>query len=957
VSGDGVQVDGVPACGVPRIGSGIPLVARDSELAVLRAALRAADEGEANAVLLAGDAGVGKSRLLAELVAEARSAGATVLIGRCLDVEGSALPYLPFVEALGADWYTTVPAEPLRLTDQAMEQLRLFEAVHGALGALAAAGCVLLAVEDLHWADASTRDLVLFLLSRLDRRRLLVVGTYRVDDLHRRHPLRPLLAELTRLSTVERLELPPFGPADAATFVHALTDHALPDATVREIAERSEGNAFFCEELTAAYGSGGVPTGLAELLLARVEQLGRDAQRVVRAASGAGRTVSHPALREVSGLAEDTLEGALREAVQHNVLLAVDDGYTFRHALLREAVYGDLLAGERVRLHAGYAKIADTGSALAYHSLRCHDLPRAFTASVRAADEARAMRAPGEALHHLEQALQLCHAVPDPDELSLLEAASVTAAAAGEADRAVAYARSAVEKSDEVGDPESAATARLGLAGALIPLEVHGDEISALVSQAWDLVGGGPPSRARAAALALRSRTWVWTWSGHHDHVALRDHAERAIVDARAVGAVDIEIDALVTLAVFAEWDGRVDEAAELGTAAAEQAAASGAFDVELRALSNLSVNYLGRGRAAEALVLLDRIWLRAGEVGLTWSAPGLDSRVARILILHDHGEWADALAGVDLPGAPRFARARVTAAALGTLSAQGRFSEVEKLATQCLEHGDARTVELARIALADAEQWRGRHREAVDQARHVLDWLGTVSRSGVIDAMLTAAIALSALADLAERARRRRDDGAVREAVAQGERVYAEVHDHHDSVPVMEKISPRTRVFRTRVEAEFGRLRGLDDPALWQVAVDEAADLDYWQAIARWKLAAAHLAAGDRARAESNLLDAHGTATRLGAVPLRDALARLAKRGRIALDGSPPAAADDLLTPRERAVLELVATGLTNKQVGADLYISEKTASVHLSRVMAKLGAGSRTEAVSLAYDRGLLT
>ena len=155
-------------CGVPRIGSGIPLVARRAELAALESALAAAAEGRTGAVLLAGDAGVGKSRLLAELTALARRDGAKVLVGRCLDVERTGLPYLPFVEALGR-----LPESGASRLDDAMAQLRLFEAVHTELAELAADNCVLLALEDLHWADAATRDLLLFLVSRLRGQRLL----------------------------------------------------------------------------------------------------------------------------------------------------------------------------------------------------------------------------------------------------------------------------------------------------------------------------------------------------------------------------------------------------------------------------------------------------------------------------------------------------------------------------------------------------------------------------------------------------------------------------------------------------------------------------------------------------------------------------------------------------------------------------------------------------------------
>src|SRR3954451_749746 len=251
------------AC-VARLGSGIPLVARDREMSRLRVAFDQAVAGTAAAVLISGDAGVGKTRLTEELAALARAKDAVVLTGRCLDAGETGLPYLPFVEAMGQvpDRETAVRAHPAlaRLlpdailpageraggsmpgigavvpgegarpaarAEQDVGQLQVFDAVYALLTDLAATSPVVLVLEDLHWADASTRRLLAFLVSRLRDQRLLIVGTYRGDDLHRRHPLRPLLAEMVRLQATERLELNPFDEADSRTFVVALAEELL----------------------------------------------------------------------------------------------------------------------------------------------------------------------------------------------------------------------------------------------------------------------------------------------------------------------------------------------------------------------------------------------------------------------------------------------------------------------------------------------------------------------------------------------------------------------------------------------------------------------------------------------------------------------------------------------------------------------------------------------------------
>ena len=947
------------ACDVPRIGSGIALVARQQELSALRDALAAASDGRAGAILLAGDAGVGKSRLLAELVAHARADGVRVLTGRCLDVERAGLPYLPFVEALGQ-----LPTSGVSALDDATEQLRLFEAVHDQLTELTADGCVLLALEDLHWADASTRDLVLFLLSRLNQQRLLVVATYRVDDLHRRHPLRPLLAELARLSTVERLDLHPFDRTEAMAFVTALTDGMLPESTARRIAERSEGNAFFCEELTAV--SGDLPAGLTELLLSRMERLSRSAQRVVRAASGAGQAVEHSVLQAVTDLDVDDLEEALRESVQHSVLVAADSGYAFRHALAREAVYADLLPGERVRLHAAYARMAASPAELAHHSLRSHDLRTTLTASVEASNEATRLRAPVEALNHVEQALQLWAGIEDAEqlcgttELSLLRTAYRMAVATGEVDRSIAYGRSAIEQADPLGDPEMSAELRYRLAEALLPLENCGHEVTKVVSQAWQLVRTRPPSPAKARVLALRSRAWVWSWRPDIIIAELHGYAEQAMEMARTVGAIDAELDALVTLAVFAEWEQRIEEARKLGRQAATRASRAGAYDVEIRALINLSVNLLFAGLIRESITVADEVIQRAAEVGLTWHERAIDARTGRLFCLIGLGEWAAALSLDDLSRAPKWVTHRIEAVRLTVLAAQGRFAEVDEISARlAVEADNDRTLEHVWMAQGDAAMWRGRFDEAVDHAGRVLDWLDTLSRSAVVSSRLAGVLIAAALAELADQARRRRDQTELDQVLALAERRVAQVRRHIDAAPqgqrLHEERNPEATGLLARLNAELSRLRGHDDPELWRKAVEDCGELLYWKAQSYWKLAGALLKVGQRDEAATALRHARDIAVHLGATPLLNAVLALGKRGRIALPGVEPDE-EDVLTPRERAVLELVAAGLTNKQVGSQLYISEKTASVHLSRVMAKLGAGSRTEAVSLAYDRGLL-
>jgi DNA-binding CsgD family transcriptional regulator len=996
--------------GVPRLGSGIPLVARSREMDRLRAAFERAASGTAAAVLVAGDAGVGKTRLTEEVTAMARERGALVLTGRCLDVGETGLPYLPFAEALSHGWERMpddlaarpalamllpeiglpAVADPGRLAPEAgagygrssrpqqdVGQLQLFDAVYSLLGELSEQTPVVLIIEDLHWADGSTRGLLSFLLARLRTQRLLIFGTYRSDDLHRRHPLRSLVAELVRLPAVERLELTPFGTAAAREFVAALAEGRLAEDMVREVAGRSEGNAFFAEELLAAYsdvGSSGIPATLVDVLLARVERLSETAQLVVRTASVAGREVPHERLRAVAALDDVALEEALREAVQHYVLVVVGDWevYAFRHALVREAVYGDLLPGERVRLHASYAKVLvgeqgnrGVAAALAHHSMESHAMPQALSASVVAAEEAERLGAPAESLRHLERALRLWDAVPaadrpsDVDELTLLRRALWVAGSAGEPERAVAYARSAVKLADQQDDPELRARLRRRLAQALYMMDGREAEAREVIEQAWALIADRQASDARAWVLAVYAT--ILRGAGLAD--AARERAELAVDDARQVWSAAAEADALATLAVLAEGAGRVDEARERLVEARQKAAEAGALSVELRTWYMLAINRYEQGQLAEAGAVIDGGVERAKATGMTWSTYGLELRIFQVINRYVAGDWDGSAAAAEPPGhrVSGVVSARLAAVGAPIMVGRGRFSEAERLLNdlRAERHRDLQIAQYVGGVGAELATWRGRPERAVEWVREALEALRNGGSSWDMAGIRMAALGIAAYADLVQQAANRRDADAGRAAQEQGVQLHEFARKTAElGIPRTGTLGPEGRAWLARAEAEAGRLRGPGNVDAWQAAVTE---FDYGavyeQAICRWRLAAALLAADRRDEAAEHLRAVDGIAERLGARPLREAVRKLAKRGRIPL-GELAVVRDvvDPFTPRERSVLRLVALGRTNRQVGEELFISEKTVSVHLTRIMAKLGAARRAEAVAIAMDRGLL-
>ncbi|MEU6640530.1 ATP-binding protein [Streptomyces rochei] len=978
---------------MPQTSSVSPLVGREDELARLTGVLERARAGEARAVLIAGDAGVGKTRTLDEVAGRAAAAGTTVLTGHCVDLGDVGLPYLPFTEILGvlaADerFAAVLAAHPVadRLLGAGPQdaegrdgttrsRLRLFEDVAALLAELSDVAPLLLVLEDLHWADQSSRDLLRFLLSRgvLQRpaggargHRVALFASYRADDLHRRHPLRPLLAELVRLPSVERLELRPLPDGDVARLVRSLRERPLPEATVHRIVERAEGNAFYAEELVAATDAPvhGVPSGLADVLLIRFEQLSETAQQVLRTAAVAGRRVGHELLRDAVGLPEEELESALREALGRQLLVSDDgDTYSFRHALAREAVYADLLPGERARLHGAFARLlggpdrrSNSAAERAHHHRESHDLPQALAASLEAADHAQRIGAPAEELRHLEAALDLWSAVDaaarpaGPDAVTLTLRASAAAAHAGDLHRAVSLTRSALAGLGQDADLELAARVRYTLAGNLLRV----DNLSAAFahsSEAFALIPAEPPSA-----------TWVWAAATHvmaarqvgEIETALRV-GRRALRVAEELGVADARADLLISV-IGLEDDNRTTERGRRRLREArELARRAGNAPVELRALFNLAIGCFESGAPADCLDLAAEGLERARRSGLLSSPYAREMRYLRLLVRYTLGHWEECLreAAEDEAGGPPAAGAHTVAPVLYVALARGDLGAADRARALLDGPFDWMVTLVAGIVLTDAAALRGDPEDAVRWARSTVARLTDDAGTPPAVTVRLAALALSAVADTVVGLRAAGDEAeagrwtqAAAELLEQARRSARRGEDDRPQ-------GPEGQAWLARAEAEWERLATGPDPAAWQRAVDGFAHGDvYERARCRLRLAEALLAAGRPQEAAREAGLAHREADRLGAAPLRERLDDLVRRARPADTGDRATQ----LTAREQEVLRLLARGRSNRQIGEELFITAKTASVHVSNILAKLEAASRTEAVAVAYRQGLI-
>src|SRR5829696_8667605 len=552
----------------------LTFVGRVEELELLEAARGRAADADPAVVLVGGEAGVGKTRLVAELTAHRATDGIRVLAGGCVPVGDGALPYAPVVQALrilladvgvgavreliGPSWpelARLLPAlgEPDRSgqSDQAA-QSRLFELLLGLLGRLSEQAPLVLVVEDLHWADRSTRQLLAFLVRNLRRERVLLVVTYRNDEPGQQR-LGPYLAELDRGGRVARIELPRLDQVHTGAQLAGILGESPATDLVDAVFARSQGNPFFTEELLVAIraGSGGLPATLRDLLRGRLAALPGPARQVLEVVTVAGRQVSHRLLAAAAGLEDRALVEGLRAAVVNQLLVTApgEDGYEVRHALLREVVDADLLPGERARLHAGLAKalteqpeLADGPPAVAAAELAAHwdaaaEPTRALPARVQAGLASEAAHAFPEAQRHYQRALGLWEQVTDPDRAAGLDQAELltrtadAANAAGQVQDALRWLTAALDRLDPAGDPVRVALLYMRSGGARW---LAGDESAGLadLEKAARIVPAEPsPERARILGYYAQ---WLMLAGRDEDAVS---QATEALAVARAAGA------------------------------------------------------------------------------------------------------------------------------------------------------------------------------------------------------------------------------------------------------------------------------------------------------------------------------------------------------------------------------------------------------------------------------------
>ena len=958
------------------------MVGRLAETSALDEALRISAErsqGGPVAVVIAGDAGIGKSRLAAEVSGRAAAAGWLLLSAGCVDLAEGSVPYLPLVDALRAftaaelppvleHWRRGEPEPAGPELSPDMARGRVYSAYLDLLRGRSDEAPLALVLEDVHWADRATGDLLSYLIRGLgapqSQARVLVLLTYRSDDLTRTSPVRAWLGELLRLPGVSRLDLGPLDQADVTTQLTSLGTFDRRQA--QEIYRRSEGNPFYVEELAALWSEGDqrVPEAVRNLADVRVAQLAPRVREMVRLLAVLGRPAGFELLQLLAKNSHDKdspdeLLAALHSVVD-TAIVTVDretstlrqaqgGAYRFRHALLAEAVLDQFLPGERAAVHAIIAEVLaqrpalSTGSSeLGYHQAAAGDLSAALASYLAAANDAERVYAFGEAGGYLERALELWAHVPDAAERAgrsrgdVLVGLAQNLGGAGDFDRAVAYATAALAEPEIAGDPERGAELWQRIARYHLQ-DGNGPPAFAAYQAAATLLDSAPPARGRSR-LAADHALALAIWDRNDEAVT---QAERAVCLAAEDGDLAARGLALNASGVARTSVGRIEDGERDLREALDLARAHGSIEDIARATMNLGYTLLSAGRNEESLELSETAIAENEDSGLDLRRGALN-RINASEALFALGRWDEAIAQADAVRNRiefRFAgrRASITRARVAT--ARGEDDLVASLLSWVEPDGQGQGEPYIgadwRLVVAERAAWAGRYDEGRAAIAAGLE-LVAGNDAWYTARLCAVGLRLEAGRCISAHARRARSEAAA--ARQRADELIAAVAGI---------VGPgEIEAWVTQTRAEYLRLGGSDQSESpideWNCVRDRwrALRQPYPEAYASLRLAEAELAAGDRRAASRELATAATLAEQLGAAPLAALVADVAHRAGI---GTVRAPTLDGLTAREREILARVVAGESNRDIATALFISPKTVSVHVSSLLRKFGVSGR--------------
>lgn len=883
-------------------------------------------------MVISGAAGMGKTWLVEKAASLLEADGVLVLSGCCPRPWGVSMSYAPFVSAWQVEGGFAGYLHNAVHDTPEVAHAWLCDRVLAGVAAWAELRPVVLFVDDAHWIDPASMALLHALVTSRATQRLLVVATARAGEAP------AALHELASRPGGRYIELGPLPDGDIRRIVSAELSSSDGDA-VEEIVRRAGGHPLYAGEL-ARHGTGGLPDGLRVLLGHRVRELGDAGAPLLTAATVCG-AFEH-VLPDVLDLSRDDFDALVRLAARLGLLSL--QPMRPRHPLLGEVACDLLPAGTKQLLHKRFALALEDPLAAAWHWERAGDPRRALECWVRGAQEAGKRHAHAEAADAYARALALRDGAPEglgravPDRARLVMAAAEAARWAGRPDDAVTLLRDGLFRV-----PAEDVAARCEILCMLWDCRyLSGNRAAAYETLAEaSALAAGLPDSPLTARLAAAEAGGLMTQGRYAEGAA---QAQRAVSNASLVPDEATKAHALSILGVCLAFTGHTDEAVTTLGHARDLAHRLGSVRELVRAAGNLTFVLANIGRPAQAVTVGRETLSRLDGLGLAGSLGGpLSFNVAVCLLGLGRWDELEALARKAGDRLPRAKAARLLLCRAEIEALRGRTDAAHALLREAggvIEGPDELFDAERAIPEAVAARVTGRYRAAVGLCRTAL---ARASRAvGPIERWRLCAEGLGALADLQTaggRVSRFADPGAVREELMG----FVDPPD-----------GPEEAALAQVCRAEFARVLTVQDGgSAWGEAAQawDAMEMVYHAGYARMREAQAWVAARESASAAEPLRQALVAAESVGAAPLRAAVERVAKQGRLPLPG--PASAPvmlSLLTGREREVLELVGVGRTNREIATALFLSERTVGVHVSRILAKLGAGNRAEAASIA-------
>jgi len=983
---------------------GAALAGRRSELDLVTKAITGASG--CPVVLIAGDPGIGKTRLLATATNRCGEVGVVVLTGWCLK-QAQNLPLLPIadiihqlaehdggatIKAALAECPAFVPQELIRLApelagpDDSLTPMgtgggelrrRLFDAIRWLLSALPSVGKCAIAIEDLHWADATTLEFLDYLFTPGHVPGLPVIVTCRSDEAAA-EPLAEWLEKVRRGGHLTHLDLPPLTLTETADQIELLRNSRPVAAAVESVYARSEGNPFFTEQLVslAETDQAGLPPGLSALLLSRATRVEGAGRSALNALAVAARPLTETDLASICGYELDQIRGALHELLAERLIQRPDErgAYRLRHALLAEAISAELLPGHRSDVHG---RIAEAMAAweddavageVADHYAGAGRTALELSWRVRAAGRAEAVFAPQEAAAQWQRVIELWERVPGAEFVAGLSAVDVhlramqSLANAGSFTEAFELAVRA--RSRLVGKASLADQVRLHSAVGHHSHRESEVGFEALAS-AIEIGESLPPSREYVSAL----RVYGGRLGDRGRFDRRRDLWWRAATTAEQYGYLAEQKAAMSDLVwhpLIAD-DLPATEKQVADTLAIRLDAADAIAD--LYPLVTITDQLLKLGKLNDIISLAAPVIQRAEDTGLT------NTLLMNILRGNAHealielGQVSRSAAMLDAVPREQPQRGNLAICMVKAESdlLRGRFEDAAALwiDNSAVMETDLHFDVWYNLALRRLEFdiWRGQPATSLEWAVGVLEHNVTHGQDVLSGDLF--ALVMRACADIAEAARAASDERLRARALAGAQHLVDLVATAPESPFAERKVMVNNRAYGRSWQAELTRVPGESDAVAWAQAVAAWDNLGrpFRAAYARWRRAEAILAQrGSRAEASQLLRAAAQQSSEH--VPLNAAIRGLARVARVDLVSATPEPIATTspgreqfgLTEREREVLRLVAQGKTNAEIGKALYISAKTASVHVTNILRKLDVSSRVAAATMAQRSGLL-